>query len=289
MNLSGLLIQYIKTQYLQIMKEQAFKWFCDLKDNIVESFLSIEGHSSVKPEIKKMKWNRPGGGGGESTVIYGSIFEKVGVNVSRVHGKFKESIINEIPGASESNGEFWASGISLVSHMQSPFVPAAHMNTRFICTSNQWFGGGMDFTPVYYDDEDYKYIHSAIKMTCDDFNPSYYSKFKQQCDDYFFLHHRKEPRGMGGIFYDNLNSGDLNSDFDFTKAVGKTFLELYLHIIQKHMNKPWTNEQREAQLIKRGRYVEFNLLYDRGTKFGLMTDGNTDAIMMSMPPLVKWL
>jgi coproporphyrinogen III oxidase len=274
---------------MEIQKSQAFEWFCTLRDKIVASFLSIEEQFSVKPEIKKMKWDRPGGGGGESTVIYGKVFEKVGVSVSKVHGKFADSVINEVPGANESKGEFWASGISLVSHMQSPLVSAAHMNTRLIYTSKQWFGGGMDFTPMYENEEDSKYIHESIKTTCDEFDAEYYPKFKEQCDKYFFLQHRKEPRGIGGIFYDNLNSGNWENDFEFTKAVGKTFLEIYLHIVRKHMLKSWTKEQREHQLVKRGRYVEFNLLYDRGTRFGLMTDGNSDAIMMSMPPLVKWI
>ncbi|QTG98553.1 oxygen-dependent coproporphyrinogen oxidase [Wolbachia endosymbiont of Rhagoletis indifferens] len=274
---------------MEKQKTQAFKWFCALRDKIIESFLLIEKQSSAEPKIEKRKWDRPGGGGGESTIIFGNVFEKVGVNVSKVHGKFADSAINEIPGASESNGEFWASGISLVSHMQSPLIPAAHMNTRLIYTSKQWFGGGMDFTPVYKNEEDCKYIHESIKMTCDRFDTGYYPKFKEQCDNYFFLQHRKEPRGIGGIFYDNLSSSNWENDFEFTKAVGEAFLEIYLHIIRKHIQKSWTKEQRENQLIKRGRYVEFNLLYDRGTRFGLMTDGNPDAIMMSMPPLVKWL
>jgi coproporphyrinogen III oxidase len=198
-------------------------------------------------------------------------------------------VVHEVHGASESNGEFWASGISIVSHMQSPLIPAAHMNTRLIYTSRQWFGGGMDFTPMYYDKDDEQYIHASLKAACDKFDSQYYEKFKQQCDDYFFLQHRQEPRGIGGIFYDNLNSGKWDEDFDFTKTVGKTFLEIFLHIIRRHINKSWTEEQREHQLIKRGRYVEFNLLYDRGTRFGLITHGNPDAIMMSMPPLVKWV
>lgn len=274
---------------MEEQKKQALEWFYELRSQIVETFLSIEAQLPGSSEVKKKKWKRPGGGGGESTTIYGNVFEKVGVNVSEVHGKFTGSMINEIPGASENNGEFWASGISIVSHMQSPLIPAAHMNTRLLYTSKQWFGGGIDFTPIYCDEEDYQYVHNSIKVMCDDFNPEYYLKFKQQCDDYFFLHHRKEPRGIGGIFYDELNSNNWNDDFNFTKSVGKKFLEIYLHIIRKHMNKPWTSAQREFQLIKRGRYVEFNLLYDRGTRFGLMTDGNPDAIMMSMPPLVKWL
>ncbi|QKX01120.1 oxygen-dependent coproporphyrinogen oxidase [Wolbachia endosymbiont of Dipetalonema caudispina] len=270
-------------------KMQAFKWFCLLRDKILESFLLIERQSSTNPKIEKRKWNRPGGGGGESIIIYGSVFEKVGINVSKVYGKFRNSIVNEIPGANENNGKFWASGISLVSHMQSPLIPAAHMNTRLIYTSKQWFGGGMDFTPTYKNEEDYQYIHESIKKICDEFNPVYYARFKKECDNYFFLQHRKEPRGIGGIFYDNLNSGNWENDFKFIKAIGETFLKIYLYIIHQHIQKPWTKEQRDDQLIKRGRYVEFNLLYDRGTKFGLMTNGNPDAVMMSMPPLVKWL
>lgn len=270
-------------------KKQAFEWFCKLRDKIVESFLSIEKQFYTEPEIKRTKWKRSGGGGGESTVIYGNVFEKVGINVSEVYGKLANSLIHEIPGATESQGEFWASGISLVSHMQSPFIPAAHMNTRLICTSKQWFGGGMDFTPIYYNKEDYENIHSSIKEVCDQFNHQYYLQFKQQCDNYFFLHHRKEPRGIGGIFYDDLNSGNWNDDFSFTQAVGKTFLRIYSQVIHNHIKETWTSEQREQQLVKRGRYVEFNLLYDRGTRFGLMTEGNPEAIMISMPPLVKWL
>ncbi|MDG7056492.1 MAG: oxygen-dependent coproporphyrinogen oxidase [Wolbachia endosymbiont of Meromenopon meropis] len=270
-------------------KMKAFEAFCRLRSKIVKSFLSIEKQSYANAIVKKRKWNRPGGGGGESTIIYGSIFEKVGINISKVYGNLPDSIINEIPGANESNGEFWASGISLVSHMQSPLIPAAHMNIRLMYTSKQWFGGGIDFTPTYRNEEDYKYIHESIKAICDEFNIKYYPKFKEQCDNYFFLHHRKESRGIGGIFYDNLNSGNWRNDFKFAKAVCETFLEIYLYIIHQHIEKPWTQKQRDDQLIKRGRYVEFNLLYDRGTRFGLMTDGNPDAIMMSMPPLVKWL
>lgn len=176
---------------MEKQKTQAFEWFCALRNKITESFLSIEVQSFTQPKIEKRKWNRPGGGSGESTIIFGNIFEKVGINVSRVYGKLEDSAINEISGASESNGEFWASGISLVSHMQSPLIPAAHMNTRLIYTSKQWFGGGMDFTPIYKDEGDCKYIHESIKATCDEFNIEYYPKFKKQCDDYFFYNIEK--------------------------------------------------------------------------------------------------
>ncbi|OEY87112.1 coproporphyrinogen III oxidase [Wolbachia pipientis] len=270
-------------------KKLAVEWFYTLRDKVRESFVLLEKQFAKEPKVNKRIWKRIDGGGGESTIIYGDVFEKVGINVSEVYGKFSDSVINEIPGANESNGKFWAGGISIVSHMQSPLIPAAHMNTRLIYTSKQWFGGGIDFTPMYYDEADYQYIHNTLKTACDKFNPEYYIKFKHQCDDYFFLPHRQESRGIGGIFYDNLNSGDWHDDFNFTKAVGETFLEIFLHIIKRHINEPWTEAQREHQLIRRGRYVEFNLLYDRGTRFGLITNGNPDAIMMSMPPLVKWI
>ncbi len=274
---------------MEKQKKIAVEWFYVLRDKIRESFISLERQFSKEPKVQKRVWKRSGGGGGESTIIYGDVFEKVGVNVSEVYGKFADSVVNEVPGTSKSNGEFWASGISIVSHMHSPLIPAAHMNTRLISTSHQWFGGGIDFTPIYYDKDDNQYIHASLKTACDRFDSGYYVKFKQQCDDYFFLPHRQEPRGIGGIFYDNLNSNNWSKDFNFTKTVGEAFLEIFLHIIQKYINKPWTAEQREHQLIKRGRYVEFNLLYDRGTRFGLITNGNPDAIMMSMPPLVKWI
>lgn len=270
-------------------KSLELKWFANLRDLIVDAFLAIEREFSSEPsKINRKKWDRPGGGGGEMTIIYGKVFEKVGVNISTVYGKIAKELIDEVPGVKENDGQFWASGISVVSHMYSPLVPAAHMNTRFIVTAKSWFGGGIDFTPTYYKDEDYQFFHGKIKEMCDEFNSNYYPQFKKQCDDYFFLHHRKEPRGIGGIFYDNLNSNNWKNDFAYTQAVGKTFLEIYPYVIRKHMKEVWTKEQKEHQLIKRGRYVEFNLLYDRGTRFGILTNGNADAIMMSMPPLVKW-
>ncbi|UTO55968.1 oxygen-dependent coproporphyrinogen oxidase [Neoehrlichia mikurensis] len=251
--------------------------------------LCIEKDFSVcQPMISTNKWDRRGGGGGKYVKIYGKVFEKVGVNFSVVHGKFDDVFANEIPGALDNGGNFWASGISVVAHMQSPFIPAIHMNTRFICTSQNWFGGGIDLTPTYFNAEDENFFHTNLRTVCDKFNLDYYQKFKKQCDDYFFLHHRKESRGIGGIFFDYLNSGDWDHDFMYIKEVGKSFLEIYSVIVRKNMHKKWTTEERNFQLIKRGRYVEFNLLYDRGTKFGIMTHGNPDAIMMSMPPLVKW-
>ncbi len=217
----------------------------------------------------------------------GNVFEKVGVNISTVHGNFSKEFSKEIPGTEESS-EFFATGISLVSHMRSPLVPAAHFNTRYIETAKSWFGGGGDLTPIFPLTSETEEFHKAFKNSCDKHDLGYYDKFKKQCDEYFFLKHRNEPRGVGGIFYDYLNSGNFENDFAFTQDVGKSFRDVYPSIIRKKMFENWTDEQREQQLVKRGRYVEFNLLYDRGTKFGLMTNGNVDAILMSMPPEVKW-
>lgn len=306
-------------------KEIAQQWFRSLRNQICAAFEHLEdAHTSgtAAGRFARKQWERPGGGGGEMSIMRGRVFEKVGVNISTVHGEFSETFRKDIPGAVE-NPYFWASGISLVAHMCSPLVPAVHMNTRYIVldttppvnggskggedtsssmnvpsfpspphaggiNNRHWFGGGADLTPVFPDAADTNDFHTAFKATCDGFDPGYYPKFKQWCDEYFYLKHRAEPRGVGGIFYDYLHTGDWQQDFAFTQAVGKAFLDIYPKIVARHMHKPWTKEQREAQLIKRGRYVEFNLLYDRGTKFGLMTGGNTEAILMSLPPEVKW-
>jgi coproporphyrinogen III oxidase len=259
------------------------EWFLHLRDEICKIFEEIEDGA----KFTRKKWERNGGGGGEMSILHGNIFEKVGVNVSTVHGEFSSQFQKEIPGA-EEDPRFWASGISLVAHMVSPHVPAVHMNTRQIMTTKSWFGGGADLTPMFPNDEDSKFFHDSLKRTCDKYNKDYYERYKKRADEYFYLHHRNEPRGIGGIFYDNLNSGNWQHDFDFTKDVGKCFAEIYPEIVRKNMNKSWTEEEREYQLEKRGRYVEFNLLYDRGTRFGVMTNGNVEAYMMSMPPVVKW-
>ena len=277
-------------------KIAASTWFSELRDRICRSLENIEDTvigpnetiGSGKPgRFEQMAWDRPGGGGGIMSVMKGRVFEKVGVNISTVYGEFSEEFRKNVPGA-EEDPRFWASGISLVSHMHSPLVPAAHMNTRFIITSKAWFGGGSDLTPIYPDEEDTEMFHGALRRACEKHNNEYYPKFKQWCDEYFFLPHRNEARGVGGIFFDYVDTGDWEKDFAFTQEVGLAFLGIYPEIISNHMNNTWTPEQREYQLRRRGRYVEFNLLHDRGTIFGLKTGGNVEAILMSMPPEVKW-
>jgi len=278
-------------------QETASQWFCDLRDKICSAFEALEDclqgteHATLPAGRFECKaWKRDEGGGGEISLMRGRVFEKVGVNISTVHGHFPEDFRKQIPGASE-DGAFWASGISLVAHMRSPLVPAVHMNTRHIVTSKSWFGGGTDLTPMFVDTpqtaEDKKLFHSALQNACDKHGKDYYEKFSKWCDKYFYLKHRDEPRGVGGIFYDYLED-DWDKDFAFTKDVGLAFLDIYPRLVRTHMEKNWTQEEREHQLVRRGRYVEFNLLYDRGTTFGLKTGGNTEAILMSLPPEVKW-
>lgn len=295
-----------KTMMTPNKQDTAFAWFTDIRNIICAAFESLEDDlaGTAKAALpagrfERTPWTREPdaspnhsgsvlNGGGEMSIMRGRVFEKVGVNISCVEGTFAEGFAAQIPGAAENGGKFWAAGISLVAHMHSPLVPAVHMNTRMVMTSKSWFGGGADLTPMYPDDADTKQFHGAFKDCCDRHDPAYYPKFKAWCDDYFFLPHRNEARGVGGIFYDYLDSGDWNADFAFTQDVGRTFAQVYPALVRKSMNRDWTGEQREHQLVRRGRYVEFNLLYDRGTQFGLKTGGNTDAILMSMPPEVKW-
>ena len=278
-------------------KDQAQKWFRQLRDSICVAFESIEREfdSDNAPTFTRKTWDRDKiegddghGGGGEMSSMTGRVFEKVGVNISVVHGQFSADFAKKIPGTDENNRDFWAAGISLVAHPKNPHVPPAHMNTRMIVTSQSWFGGGGDLNPIFNVAEDTAFFHGAFKDCCDRHDPDYYPKFKDWADEYFFIKHRNEHRGVGGIFYDYLDSGDWDADFAFTRDVGETFRDTYCKLVRDNMNKPWSEDEREAQLIKRGRYVEFNLLYDRGTIFGLQTGGNTEAILMSLPPVVKW-
>ena len=275
----------------EVLKPEAAGWFAALRERICAEFEAIESEAGHKARFTRTAWNRPGGGGGEMSVLRGQVFEKAGVNISVVEGEFTADFATRIPGT-EAGAKFWAAGISLVAHPRSPKVPAVHMNTRMIVTSKGWFGGGGDLTPLQPGTpqaaEDAALFHAAYKAACDRYDPTYYEKFKAWCDEYFYLPHRGEPRGAGGIFYDYLDSGDARADFAFTRDVGEAFLAAYPPIARRRMAERYTPEEREAQLIRRGRYVEFNLLYDRGTTFGLKTGGNTEAILMSMPPEVKW-
>lgn len=291
---------------LENKKQQAAQWFKQIRDDIcsmlegVEDSLTTGEHAGLPAgRFERTPWDRDSAeatpnhsgsilqGGGEISLMRGRVFEKFGVNISTVHGTFAPEFRDKIPGAVESEGAFWASGISLVGHPRSPLVPAVHMNTRMIVTSQCWFGGGADLTPVFPVEQDTADFHAAFKDCSDKHNPAYYPEFKDWCDRYFFLPHRNEARGVGGIFYDYLQN-DWDADFAYTQDVGRTFRDIYQDIATRHVNKSWSEEQREAQLIKRGRYVEYNLLYDRGTQFGLKTGGNTEAILMSLPPIVKW-
>ena len=265
-----------------------------MRDRICAGFEAIEDEfAGERPEagppgrFEREEWQRPGGGGGTIAVMRGRVFEKVGVNISTVSGEFSPEFRNDIPGATV-DPRFWAAGISLVAHMSSPLVPAAHMNTRHIVTAKSWFGGGADLTPIYPDAAAVGEFHAALAEACAAYDPDCHARFKAWCDEYFLIKHRNEPRGAGGIFFDYLDSGDWERDFAFLRSVGEAFLDVYSSIVRTRMRLPWTEEQRRHQLVRRGRYVEFNLLYDRGTQFGLKTGGNPEAILMSLPPLAAW-
>ena len=272
---------------LEIKKELTNNWFKLLQNTFCDDIKALENN---KAKFKTTIWrknNKKDEGGGEYRILKnGKIFDKVGVNFSKVYGKFPKNFQKNILGANK-DPKFWATGISVVMHMKNPLIPAMHFNTRFISTTQQWFGGGIDLTPSKKDDLEKKEFHQTLRNMCDRHNKNYYKKYKKWCDEYFYLPHRKEPRGIGGIFFD-YKKDNFDKDFKFVRDVGITFQYIFNKIIKNKIKKKWTIKDKEIQYIKRGRYAEFNLLYDRGTKFGLQTGGNVEGILMSLPPIAKW-
>ena len=272
---------------LEIKQKLTSNWFKSLQEMFCKTISDFEKN---KISFKSTSWKRnlkKDEGGGEYRILKdGKIFDKVGVNFSKVYGKFPKKFQQNIPGA-QKDPRFWASGISVVMHMKNPLIPAMHFNTRYICTTFDWFGGGIDVTPSKKDNEEKEQFHKTLRDMCNRHDKNYYKKYKKWCDEYFYLPHRKEPRGIGGIFFD-YKKNNFEKNFKFVRDVGITFETIFQKIINKKIKKKWTSKDKENQYIKRGRYAEFNLLYDRGTKFGLQTGGNVEGILMSLPPHAKW-
>src|ERR1051326_795380 len=272
------------------MREDVVEYFKSLQDTICKGLEQLDDAAKFKEDL----WQREGGGGGRTRVIQnGKVFEKGGVNFSEVYGEAPQFLKSEILGLKSEM--FFASGVSLVIHPANPFVPIIHMNVRYLQLGDaEWFGGGIDLTPVYVEENDAKYFHQTLKATCDRFHPSFYSDFKKWADNYFFIKHRNETRGIGGIFFDHIGRDkkelkiSLGQFFEFVMAVGNIFLPTYTHLVRKNKDKPFGEKEKQWQLLRRGRYAEFNLVYDRGTKFGLETSGRTESILMSLPPQANW-